>query len=213
MNTTDVEVKGFIRSFDDLYMYAKEQFLMYEKLEGIDDWEAYDFCIDCPEDQAKFKDMLQIRFIEELTEATKTLDNVEHLKEELTDALNFFLSAFVMVGADFSNLPKPESMLPPYYSLESGRDFGRGKFEDITDVWSETYRVIEAVGYLCNLLKNRPWAQSNYLVSMLDFNKRLLSLWCNFWRYLFIWGLDKNTIFEMFERKFEVNCFRVETGY
>lgn len=213
MNTTDVKVTGSIRSFEDLYENAKEQFLMYEKLEGIDDWGAYDFCIDCPEDQAKFKDMLQIRFIEELTEATKTLDNVEHLKEELTDALNFFLSAFVMVGADFSKLPDPESILHSRYILESGRGFGRGLFGDIYDLYGHTYRVVESVGYLCNLLKNRPWAQSNYLVSMLDFNQRLRSLWYVFWEYLYLWGLNPETIFEMFERKFEVNKFRLSTGY
>jgi hypothetical protein len=212
MNTSDVKVKGLINSFDDLYKYAKEQFLMYEELEGIKDWESYDFCIDCPEDQAKFKDMLQIRFIEELTEATKTLDNVDHLKEELTDALNFFLSAYIMVGADFNKLPDPDNILPPRYYLENGR-YLRGRFESLTDIWAETYSVVEAVGYLCNLLKNRPWAQSNYLVSMLDFDKRLSSLWVIFWGYLHGWGLDSKTIFEMFERKFEVNKFRTQTGY
>lgn len=212
MNTTDVEVKGLINSFEDLYRYAKEQFIMYEKLEGISDWDKYDFCIDCPEDQSKFKDMLQIRFVEELTEATKTIDNVEHLKEELTDALNFFLSAYIMVGADFSKLPDPNNILPPRYYLENGRHF-KGRFEDIIEVWAETYEVVEAVGYLCNLLKNRPWAQSNYLVSMLDFDKRLSSLWVIFWRYLHGWGLNPKTIFEMFERKFEVNKFRTQTGY
>lgn len=213
MNTADIKVKGLINSFDDLYKYAKEQFIMYEDLEGIKNWDNYDFCIDCPEDQAKFKDMLQIRFIEELTEATKDLRNIDHLKEELTDALNFFLSAYIMVGADFSKLPDPLSILPHYYNLESGINFGLGKFENLFDLWSETYRVVEAVGYLCNLLKNRPWAQSNYLVSMLDFNERLKSLWCCFWRYFYMWGLNPETIFEMFERKFEVNKFRTKTGY
>ena len=109
MNTTDVKITGLINNFEDLYRYAKEQFLMYEELEGIGDWETYDFCIDCPEDQAKLKDMLQIRFIEELTEATKTLDNVEHLKEELTDALNFFLSAFILAA---SSDPPDRHQLP-----------------------------------------------------------------------------------------------------
>lgn len=210
MNTTEVKTTGLIKSFSDLYDKAKEQFLMYEKLEGISDWKSYDFCIDCPKDQMMFKDMLQIRFIEELTEATVDFKNYEHLKEELTDALNFFLSAYIMLGVDFNKFPDPSTILmklPPNSESELGRFF------DIPDMWSETYRVIERVGYLCNLLKNRPWAQSNYLVSMLDFNERLTDLWVTFWHYLYAWGIGKETLFDMFERKLLVNGFRVETGY
>lgn len=205
MNTTDIKVNGFIKNFNDLYIKAKEQFLMYEKLEGVDSWEAYDFCIDCSEDQAKFKDMLQIRFIEELTEATKTLYHIDHLKEELTDSLNFFLSAYIMIGVNFNNFMDPDKI---FLSTKIGF-----KFNDKKEIFAETYRVVEAVGYLCNLLKNRPWAQSNYLVSMLDFSNRLSELWEIFWGYLFKWGLTPEMIFEMFERKFEVNKFRIQTGY
>ena len=71
----------------------------YEKLEGRD-WKKYDFSIDCAEDQMLFKDMLQIRCIEELTEASIAFKegSYEHFKEEITDALNFYLSAMVMYG-------------------------------------------------------------------------------------------------------------------
>ena len=206
MNTTDVEVKGLIKSFDDLYKYAKEQFLMYEKLEGIEDWEAYDFCIDCPEDQAKFKDMLQIRFIEELTEATTAKDHLDHFKEELADAVNFFLSAYIMLGVNFKDFTNPEYLLcytEPLY-------FG---YSEDTLLFSQTYVIVEAVGYLCNLLKNRPWAQSNYLVSLLDLDIRLKLLWDKFWLYLGEIGLTAEAVFEMFERKFEVNKFRISSGY
>ena len=62
-----------------------------EKIEGIANWKEYSFSIDCAQDQMKFKDMLQIRFIEELTEASAA-EEYEHFWEEITDALNFFLS-------------------------------------------------------------------------------------------------------------------------
>ena len=84
MNTTEIKWNHEIKSFDELFKAAKEQFLMYEKLEGIDDWEKYDFSIDCSADQMKFKDMLQIRFIEELTEASIAMDEEgEHFWEEI----------------------------------------------------------------------------------------------------------------------------------
>ena len=108
MNTTEIKIKHKINSFEDLYKYANKQFLEYEKIEGINNWKEYDFSIDCSQDQMKFKDMLQIRCIEELTEATHTLDNEEHFWEEIGDSLNFFLSAYVMLGVDFNKLPSPE---------------------------------------------------------------------------------------------------------
>ena len=89
--------------YDDLYKYAMKQFIEYEKLEGINNWKEYDFSIDCSNDQMKFKDMLQIRCIEELTEATHAMDNKEHFFEEMTDATNFFLSAYCMLGIDFKD--------------------------------------------------------------------------------------------------------------
>ena len=76
-----------------------------------------------------------------------------------------------------------------------------------------TYPLIHNVGNLCNLLKNRPWTQSNYLVSLFDFNKRLEKLWINFWKYLGNLGIDKITLFDLFERKILVNRFRMKTGY
>ena len=83
MNTLEINYKHKINSFDDLWKYAKKQFIEYEKLEGRD-WKNYDFSIDCAEDQMLFKDMLQIRCIEELTEASVAFENgeKEHFYEE-----------------------------------------------------------------------------------------------------------------------------------
>lgn len=204
MNTLEIKTKKKIKSFNDIYKYAKKQFFEYEKLEGIKDWKKYDFSIDCSEDQFKFKDMLQIRFIEELTEASAALNEPDHFWEEITDALNFFLSAYLMIDLSFEELPKPEVYLKSSDKREVP-NFAR--YSQIT------YLLIHDVGNLCNLLKNRPWAQSNYLVSMIDFNERLLKLWIDFWRWLGQLGLDKDTLFDLFERKVTVNNWRRKTGY
>ena len=205
MNTLEINIKNKIRSWDDLYKCAKKQFLEYEKLEGID-WKKYDFSIDCAEDQMRFKDMLQIRCIEELTEATDALWNFEsdHFLEEVTDALNFFLSAYCMLGVDFHEFSDPQLKL-----VDNKRD------DEITydDCAYYFYLIVQDIGNLCNLLKNRPWAQSNYLVSMIDFNERLHSLWDTFWNVIWWLGLRPEGIFELFERKYEVNKWRIKTGY
>lgn len=222
MNTTEIKLKHIINSFDDLYKYAMKQFLHYEKIEGIDNWKEYDFSIDCSEDQMKFKDMLQIRCIEELTEATHALDNEEHFYEEVTDALNFFLSAYCMLGVNFKDFKDPESILNiPHgakvlakYSLK--KVLCKKEEQDLNSLvifYASFYEIVDAIGDLCNLLKNRPWAQSNYLVSMYDFDLRLHTLWNTFWSVLARLALSKEQIFEMFERKYLVNDWRIKTGY
>lgn len=210
MNTTEIKLKHIIHSFDDLYKYAMKQFLEYEKVEGIDNWKEYDFSIDCSQDQMKFKDMLQIRCIEELTEATHTLDNEEHFYEEVTDALNFFLSAYCMLGVDFHLFKNPEQILTEWKICQP---LDITKIHDINLLKLYFYDIVNDIGDLCNLLKNRPWAQSNYLVSLYDFDIRLHKLWETFWTVLARLALSKEQIFEMFERKYLVNKFRIKTGY
>ena len=205
MNTTEIKLKNIINSFTNLYKYAKKQFLEYEKLEGINDWEEYSFSIDCAQDQMKFKDMLQIRCIEELTEATHALDNDEHFWEEITDSLNFFLSAYCMLGVDFNTLPSARILL-----IQNRKKDPKITFHNCSLLF---YKIVDDIGDLCNLLKNRPWAQSNYLVSMYDFDKRLKQLWIDYWIMLAKLGLTKKKIFELFERKYLVNAWRIKTGY
>lgn len=204
MNTLEIKTKNQIKNFKDFYEFGKKQFLTYEKIEGISNWESYDFSIDCSEDQFKFKDMLQIRFIEELTEASQALNEPEHFWEEITDSLNFFISAFIMIDIDFNKLPSPENYL---------KNKDERKVPNFKEFSILTYPLIHNVGCLCNLLKNRPWAQSNYLVSLIDFNERLEELWISFWKYLGELGIDKNTLFDLFERKILVNQWRIQTGY
>jgi hypothetical protein len=153
----------------------------------------------------KFKDMLQIRCIEELTEATHAMDNQEHFFEEITDAVNFFLSAYCMLGVDFKHFQNVEYILSQYAP--------RKHLPNYNDCAKYFYYIVDDIGNLCNLLKNRPWAQSNYLVSMYDFDERLKTLWSTFWNTIGWLGITKEQLFEMFERKYEVNKFRIKTGY
>ncbi len=210
MNTLEVKTKNRIKSFDDLYKYAEKQFLDYEKLEGIDNWKKYDFSIDCSEDQMKFKDMIQIRFIEELTEASAA-EEYEHFWEEITDALNFFLSSYIMLDIDFNNLDNPENIL--INKIDNRKKLWFNNYYNFKNLSLWFYPLVHQTGKLCNLLKNRPWAQSNYLVSLYDFNIELKELWSLFWNTLNTLGLTKEIIFELFERKYLVNNIRRKSGY
>lgn len=205
MNTIDIKYNNEIGSFEDLYRLAIDQFLKYEEVEKRN-WDEYDFSIDCAVDQAMFKDMLQIRFIEELTEASCSINEPEeHFWEEIGDALNFFLSAYVMIDVDFNSFISPEHYLP--------KESHKTKIDTLDDFSLAAYPVIEKVGYLCNLLKNRPWAESNYLVSEYDFDLRLRDLWQSFWQFLGDMGLNREDIFEIFYKKYKVNEHRRSTNY
>ena len=207
MNTLEIKIKNKINSFDDLYKLAYQQFVDYEKLEGIKNWNKYDFSIDCFEDQMKFKDMLQIRFIEELTEASLAREDKDHFLEEITDSLNFLLSAYLMYkGPNLKDfMISPDIILKDEVHLNIP-----AKINSISVLF---YPVIEKVGGLCNLLKNRPWTQSNYLVSLTDFEKSLENLWIEYWKMIKVLGINKYMIFELFERKYLVNKWRMKTGY
>lgn len=210
MNTTEIIIKNSIKSYDEFYQRMKEQFIAYEKIEGISDWGKYDFSIDCSEDQMKFKDMLQIRFIEELTEASEARDeeNLEHFKEEITDAINFFMSAYIMTGIDLNKFTPIKNI------IKESLYFKCSKVDMLNYNWKNMcWELVDKVGRICNLLKNRPWSQSNYLVSLLDFEKRLKDLWIYFWTFIKNLSIDKELLFDMVERKIEVNQHRIETGY
>lgn len=205
MNTLEIKYNHKINNWSEFYKYANKQFVEYEKLEGRD-WKKYDFSIDCSEDQLLFKDMLQIRCIEELTEASIAFKEgeKEHFFEEITDAINFLVSAYCMADLPWMT-----------YKSNLNEEFIEHRFDylDELDIHYMFYEVIEKIGYLCNLLKNRPWAQSNYLVSMLDFNERAKDLWETFFSMLKSLGLSDEKLFELFERKYEVNKWRIKTGY
>ena len=206
MNTNDIKYNGEIKSFKELFSMARDQFILYEKLEGIDNWDKYDFSIDCAEDQLKFKDMIQIRFIEELTEASISIPEPdEHFWEEIGDSINFFLSAYIMLGVDLDSFESPEKNLNIFSN--------RRKPSTLWEFSTLAYPVIEKVGYLCNLLKNRQWAQSQFLVSLVDFDERLKELWITFWEFLFNLGLNSDDVFELFYCKYQINLHRISTGY
>lgn len=205
MNTKDIKYNGEIKNLKQFYKLVEKQFLEYEKIEGIDNWKEYDFSLDCPQDQMKLKDMFQIRCIEEITEASSCLDEPEdHFWEEIADVLNFFLSGYVMMGKDLTNLPSPSEIL-----LKESRKTVLPRKEFALSA----YMIIEDIGYMCNLLKNRPWAETNYLVSRFDFEERANRLWFDFWFFLRGLGLSVEDVFEMFWKKYVVNNNRRKSRY
>lgn len=208
MNTRDITVK-LPKDVDLFWIYNhhKKMFYKFMELEGISNWKEYNFSIDTAADQTIFKDVLQIRFIEELTEATTSGCIIDHFEEEIIDSFNFLLSGLVALDMKLEDLPKWKDRKRNKLKLWFILKYRRNKLN------AETYKVVEKVGLLTNLLKSRPWAQNQLLVDSMMFNKRLVDLWVQFNEYINWLGIDLDTLYKLWYQKSEINYFRLKTGY
>lgn len=208
MNTRDITVK-LPKDVDLFWIYNqhKKMFYKFMELEGISNWKEYNFSIDTAADQTIFKDVLQIRFIEELTEATTSGCIIDHFEEEIIDSFNFLLSGLVALDMKLEDLPEWKDRKRNKLKLWFILKYRRNKLN------AETYKVVEKVGLLTNLLKSRPWAQNQLLVDSMMFNKRLVDLWVQFNEYINWLGIDLDTLYKLWYQKSEINYFRLKTGY
>lgn len=208
MNTRDITVK-LPKDVNLFWIYNqhKKMFYKFMELEGISNWKEYNFSIDTAADQTIFKDVLQIRFIEELTEATTSGCIIDHFEEEIIDSFNFLLSGLVALDMKLEDLPEWKDRKRNKLKLWFILKYRRNKLN------TETYKVVEKVGLLTNLLKSRPWAQNQLLVDSMMFNKRLVDLWVQFNAYINWLGIDLDTLYKLWYQKSEINYFRLKTGY
>jgi hypothetical protein len=176
--------------FNFIFKKQREVFYKFMKFEGID-FKEYNFDINCFKDQQLLKDFLQIRFIEELTEATLDIDNIDHFEEEIIDAFNFLIEAYILYGWDYKDL-KP---------------WGNYSYE------YDYYNIVESVGKCCNLLKNRPWKHCQYLVDLYLFENYFKEIWNEFNVLCNFEGINQEKLFKIWSLKYQVNKFRLRTNY
>ena len=159
------------------------------------------FDIDVYEDQETFKKYCW-RITEEITEALEDMEHPQHFKEEITDAFNFLLELYSLYGWKVSDL---------------GTIFSEGYDDPPEFVGKITKELsldaITSIGLTANLLKNRKWRQSQYLVDLYIFEKRFKDIWNRF-EYLVYWsGISKEELFDQWSLKYQVNEFRINTKY
>jgi len=215
MNIEDFKPYQYINdfSFERLFRmqgYIHELFANSEpvKVEG-------EFDINCYHDQQILKDYLQIRFVEELNEATLDIKNPKHFREEITDAFNFLVSAYIMYGYKYTDLRQWKDVEPWRYPvfLETSTAPKKIIVRHRAYIESEIYKLIEQVGKACNLLKNRPWKHSQYLVDLYEFEPAFKEIWIKFNNLCNLLLISKAEIFRLWSLKFQVNLFRIKTAY
>lgn len=156
-----------------------------------------DFDIDCFEDQELFKKYCW-RITEELSEALEAhfKDGIDHIQEELIDALNFSIELMILYGWSPSN----------YQFLDNYPFFGEGIINRIG-------ATIYALGLAANCLKNRQWRRSQYLVDLFIFEDRLKKFLVCLYKLLFECFKSDEEIRKAWSLKYQVNLFRIQTNY
>ncbi len=195
MNNEDFKVIPNL-DFNDVFKKQKGIFLRFMEIENRE-WKLEEFDINTLEDQNLFKDFMEIRVIEELVESTLDMENWDHYLEEMVDALNFLVESYILYGWDYSDLsPWNEDI----------------KFES-DNLFECYYRVIESIGACCNLLKNRLWKESQYLVDLYKFDDFFKEVWVNFNKLCNKASIPKKLLIEVWSLKYQVNKFRIDTKY
>lgn len=178
-------------SLRDLFEKQKEIKFLYEP-GSKQIFENFD--IDCYSDQELFKKYCW-RVVEELTEALEDQKNLNHLQEEIIDSFNFLIELFLLYGWNEKKVEDVVSSRKTQTLNESMLD------------------VIYQLGITCNILKNRQWRQSQYLVDLLIFEKRFLLIWQKFMELFNALDLSMERVYEIWSLKYQVNLFRIQTKY
>lgn len=163
------------------------------------------FDIDTYEDQEIFKKYCW-RVTEELTEALEDTSHPQHFKEEITDAFNFLLELYNLYGWSVTDLSSLN-----YVPNGKGEDLFLP--ENKSTLESMVMQVVKQIGLSANLLKNRKWRQSQYLVDLYIFEKRFKLIWDYFLKLLAGTGISVQELFDQWSLKYQVNLYRIRTNY
>ena len=190
-----------IKDFDKTTLYEWPE--IFRRQNEINEQYAPDFAevrdnfdISYYRDQEYFKHYCWC-ITEELTEAIEAvrLNENTHIREELIDALNFTIQLITLYGWSYEDVkdePDPEKRA----SLDSA-----------------ILETIFNIGMCANTLKNREWRESQYLVDLYVFEPRLRKIWASFREIFRQIGMDDRDIRELWDLKYQVNKFRIETKY
>ena len=189
-----------LKSIDINFIQEKQMEVMFQ-YEPSEREVFKNFDIDVYEDQETFKKYCW-RVTEEITEALEDMEHPQHFKEEITDAFNFLIELYSLYGwkvSDMGTIFQEGYPDPPEFSPKITKEL--------------CLDVITSLGLTANLLKNRKWRQSQYLVDLYIFEKRFKDVWIKF-EYLVYWsGISREELFDQWSLKYQVNDFRITSQY
>jgi hypothetical protein len=201
MNIEDSTHKDEIEVKDPMKLVFEKQKSLMEKYKEIERLPDLPLNIDLAVSQVIIKDFKQ-RGMEEIAEAIEGFRNNEmlHFKEELIDALHFFVELSLLTGKDYD-----------YYDYKYNQKVDN---VSLNNLYQKTGMLTEKFGLLMNTLKNKPWKQSQVLTDVNKFNKLLKESFEYYIKYLHeCGGMNYIDIYNIYCKKNEVNNFRISTNY
>lgn len=184
-----------------------------------------EFDIDIYEDQMLLKDFLLVRAVEEITEAGAAIkaNHVEHYKEEMIDVFNFLIETAIILGDQYPIDVSDNESLYNYFNgeeffgdvdtLDANYTDEENQVHRVSNILKALYDLIQCIGELTNLLKQRPWRDSQYPVDLLTFKARWKRVWLNFWLTQKYYGFNWKEFKAIWSKKYQVNKFRIESNY
>jgi hypothetical protein len=164
--------------------------------------------------QMWFKEKYQ-NFVEEISEFAEHYHGQDRryverhhyaILDEACDLLHFAIDLGLIIGINPKDLEWPERIhiIPGYERME------HASFDQVGECF---FYPIYHFGMCCNMLKNRPWKQSCYLVDKPLLHKRYIAGF-----FMLLYGFRKLLILpenleEAHNRKIETLYFRFRTGY
>ena len=184
-----------------------------------------EFDIDIYEDQMLLKEFLLERAVEEITEAGAAIkaNHVEHYKEEMIDVFNFLIETAIILGDQYpidvsdneavENYFNGEEFFGDVDTLDANYTDEENKVHRVSNILKALYDLIQCIGELTNLLKQRPWRESQYPVDLITFKARWKRVWLNFWLTQKYYGFNWKEFKAIWSKKYQVNKFRIESNY
>ncbi len=127
-------------------------------------------------------------------EAMEDRKNENHFREELIDGFNFLIELYLLYGWDLKNLPSTIQL-------------------NACSIDEKVLNVVYQLGVTANLLKNRQWRRSQYLVDLYIFESRFKKIWENYLNIFYALGMTMEEVCDLWSLKYQVNLFRINSNY
>lgn len=169
--------------------------------------------LDVPADQAIVREFAW-NTVEELSEALEVMTgskDPQHLRDEVADALSFYVELMLICGIKASDLKcshtGPGDELERWFTL----DDGNVKYK--ASLRREHSTFVEKLALAINNLKNRKWRKTNVQTNVFTFQKDMYMTFLHFIRVIKSFELTSDDVFDAYVRKVEVNKFRLRSNY
>lgn len=169
--------------------------------------------LDVPSDQSLAREFAW-NTIEEVSEALEVVTGSkdrEHIKDEVADALSFYIELLIMCGLTADDLKC--SHTGPGDTLQNWFDIDKGNPKYRAFLRNEHSTFVEKLSIAINKLKNRKWRKTNVQTNVFAFRRDLYMTFLSLTRLIRLFGLTADDVFVAYLRKVEVNKFRIASNY